>query len=84
METLHWIRDGTFDEDPSRMDTQNAPRAMVRLRNLEIRIRALPPVGTASTGRVRSQRPSPPPVLLDDDADVPTGWLALTSGRVRP
>lgn len=33
---LHWVRDVTFDEDRSRIRTQNGPHVMASLRNLSI------------------------------------------------
>lgn len=36
--SLHWVRDVTFDEDRSRVRRQSAPRLMATLRNLAISI----------------------------------------------
>lgn len=33
---LHWVRDVTFDEDPSQVRTGNGPRVMASMRNLAI------------------------------------------------
>jgi hypothetical protein len=34
--SLHWVRDVTFDEDRSQIRTKNAPRVMATLRNLAV------------------------------------------------
>jgi hypothetical protein len=36
IETLHWIRDVSFDEDSSQVRTSNGPQIMAALRNLVI------------------------------------------------
>ena len=36
--SLHWVRDVTFDEDRSQVRTGNGPRVMATLRNLAISI----------------------------------------------
>jgi len=36
VESLHWVRDVTFDEDRSQVRKGNGPRVMATLRNLAI------------------------------------------------
>ena len=43
--SLHWVRDVTFDEDRSQFRKGNGPRVMATLRNLAISILRLPTAG---------------------------------------
>ena len=57
--SLHYVRDVTFDEDRSSIRTRNAPRTMASLRNLVISIfRWLPCSSITQTIRTMTYKPS--------------------------
>ena len=60
-DSLHWVRDITYDEDSSQVRTRNGPRVMASLRNLAITILRL--TGHASIAaalRHHARRPARP------------------------
>jgi predicted transposase YbfD/YdcC len=60
-DSLHWIRDVTYDEDRSQIRTRNGPRVMASLRNLVIGIlRLAGHASIASALRHHARRPSRP------------------------
>ena len=59
VETLHWIRDVTYQEDASRTHTGNAPRVMATLRNVSIsllKIRGTTNIAAALRHNARKNR----------------------------
>jgi predicted transposase YbfD/YdcC len=60
-DSLHWVRDVTYDEDRSQLRTRNGPRVMASLRNLAISIlRLTGHASIASALRHHARRPSRP------------------------
>jgi predicted transposase YbfD/YdcC len=60
-DSLHWVRDVTYDEDRSQVRTGNGPRVMASLRNLAITIlRLTGQASIASALRHHARRPSRP------------------------
>jgi predicted transposase YbfD/YdcC len=60
-DSLHWVRDVTYDEDRSQIRTRNGPRIMASLRNLAITIlRLTGHANIAAALRHHARRPSRP------------------------
>lgn len=60
-DSLHWVRDVTYDEDRSQVRTQNGPRVMASLRNLAITIlRLAGHANIAAALRHHARRPCRP------------------------
>ncbi len=56
--SLHWVRDVTFDDDRSQVRKGNGPRVMATLRNLAISVLRL--AGAQSTAKATRARSRPP------------------------
>ena len=60
-DSLHWVRDVTYDEDRSQIRARNGPRVMASLRNLVITIlRLTGQTSIAAALRYHARRPSRP------------------------
>ena len=60
-DSLHWVRDMTYDEDRSQIRTRNGPRVMASLRNLVISIlRLTGQANIAAALRHHARRPCRP------------------------
>jgi hypothetical protein len=65
IESLHWVRDNTFDEDRSQVRTGTIPRVLATLRNLAIGIIRHTTYRTVNIAAATRQLARQPDVTLD-------------------
>ena len=79
-DSLHWVRDVTYDEDLSQIRTRNGPRVMASLRNLAITILRL--TGHANiAAALRFLRQAPHPATPNDHALLTAKGLCRCPGH---